>query len=249
MSGSGDPQARALLAISSVSFAYSRKAPTLRNVSLVIRRGEKVGLVGPNGSGKSTLIRLAADLLQLRQGSIRIAGRPHRDRESREGLALVASNDYLPQFLSGREYIDLMQRLYRHRPDDDRLDKLLTRYQLEQRQFDLIEDYSHGMRKKIQLVSALVLERPLTIIDETLNGVDIDALFAFESDARRMDHSRGLLLCSHDFRLLEAVCDRIIMLHRGEIAFDLPLDQVLREFGSIDSLVKVVIAEGTRAAE
>ncbi|WP_285363836.1 ABC transporter ATP-binding protein [Microbacterium sp. LMC-P-041] len=251
MSGSGGfaPDPRVLLDVSSVSFAYSKRAPALRDVSFAIERGEKVGLVGPNGSGKSTLIRLTADLLQLGQGSIRITGRPHQDRASREQLAFIASNDYLPQFLTGREYLDLMLRLYRHRADPTRADELLSRYQMEARQFDLIEDYSHGMRKKIQLISTLLLERPLTIIDETLNGVDVDALFEFETDASRIGGARGLLLCSHDFRLLEAVCDRIIVLRRGEIAFDLPLPRILREFGSVDSLVKTAIAQPSRAVE
>ncbi|WP_447911882.1 ATP-binding cassette domain-containing protein [Microbacterium phyllosphaerae] len=238
-----------LLDVSSVSFAYSKRAPALRDVSFAVERGEKVGLVGPNGSGKSTLIRLTADLLQLTHGSIRIAGRPHQVRESRERLAFIASNDYLPQFLTGREYVDLMHRLYRHSPDASRIDDLFDRYQLEARQFDLIEDYSHGMRKKIQLISTLLLERPLTIIDETLNGVDVDALFEFETDASRFGESRGLLLCSHDFRLLEAVCDRIIVLCGGEIAFDLPLSRILREFGSVDALVKSAIAQHAKASE
>lgn len=244
MHGGGDAPAdsRVLLDVSGVSFSYSKKAPALHDVGFTLERGEKIGLVGPNGSGKSTLIRLIADLLQLGSGSIRIEGRRHRDRVSRERLAYIASNDYLPQFLTGREYVDLTHRLYRHSPDEALRDDLFDRYQLESRQFDLIEDYSHGMRKKIQLISTLLLDRPLTIIDETLNGVDVDALFEFETDAQRIAESRGLLLCSHDFRLLEAVCDRVIVLCRGEIAFDLPLTRIREEFGSVDALVKHAIA-------
>lgn len=230
-------------------FAYSKRATALKNVSLVVDRGEKVGLVGPNGSGKSTLIRLVADLLQIGHGSIRIAGRPHHLRASRESVAYIASNDYLPQFLTGREYIDLMHRLYRHRADADLTDELLTRYQMDGRQFDLIEDYSHGMRKKIQLISTLLLERPLTIIDETLNGVDVDALFEFETDASQIGGSRGLLLCSHDFRLLETVCDRVVVLRRGEIAYDLSLTRIRQEFGSVDALVKAALSQPSRASE
>lgn len=230
-------------------FAYSKRATALKNVSLVVDRGEKVGLVGPNGSGKSTLIRLVADLLQIGHGSIRIAGRAHHLRASRESVAYIASNDYLPQFLTGREYIDLMHRLYRHRADADLTDELLARYQMDGRQFDLIEDYSHGMRKKIQLISTLLLERPLTIIDETLNGVDVDALFEFETDASQIGGSRGLLLCSHDFRLLETVCDRVVVLRRGEIAYDLSLTRIRQEFGSVDALVKAALSQPSRASE
>lgn len=231
-----------VLDVAGVSFSYSRRAEALRDVSFRIVPGERVGLVGPNGSGKSTLIRLIADLLHLAHGSIRIDGRSHQTRESRQNLAYIASNDHLPQFLTGREYLELMHRLYRRRPDPARIDELFARYQMEARQADLIEDYSHGMRKKVQVISTLLLERPLTIIDETLNGVDVDSVYEFETDARRIRDERALLLCSHDFRLLEAVCDRIIVLCRGEIAFDLPLDGVQDEFGSVDALVRHAIA-------
>lgn len=234
-----------LLDVSAVEFSYSKRTTVLRGLSFAIGPGERVGLVGPNGSGKSTLIRLIADLLQLRRGSIRIAGRPHQDRASRESLSYVASNDYLPQFLTGREYVDLMHRFYGRTPDDARLDDLFARYQMESRQFDLIEDYSHGMRKKVQIISSLLLRSPVTIIDETLNGVDVDSLYEFERDARLLAEDRALLLCSHDFRLLEAVCDRIIVLCRGEIAYDLPLREIWREFGSVDTLVKQAISAST----
>jgi len=231
-----------VLDVAGVSFSYSRRAVALRDVSFTIGQGERVGLVGPNGSGKSTLIRLVADLLHLGHGSISIDGRSHQTRESRQNLAYIASNDHLPQFLTGREYLELMHRLYGRRPDPARIDELFARYQMEARQADLIEDYSHGMRKKVQVISALLLERPLTIIDETLNGVDVDSVYEFETDARRIRDERALLLCSHDFRLLEAVCDRIIVLCRGEIAFDLSLDVLRDEFGSVDALVRHAIA-------
>lgn len=231
-----------LLDVSAVEFAYAKRTPVLHDLSLTIAPGERVGLVGPNGSGKSTLIRLIADLLQLRRGSIRIGGRPHQDRASRESVVYVASNDYLPQFLTGREYVDLMHRFYGREPDLARLDDLFTRYQMEARQYDLIEDYSHGMRKKVQVISSLLLDRPLTIIDETLNGVDVDALYEFERDAREIAEGNALLLCSHDFRLLEAVCDRIIVLCRGEIAYDLPLRRIIEDHGSVDELVKRAIS-------
>ncbi|WP_235564148.1 MULTISPECIES: ATP-binding cassette domain-containing protein [Microbacterium] len=236
------PEARALLEVADVTFGYSARASALRDISFSLAPGERVGLVGPNGSGKSTLIRLVADLLQVRRGSVTIDGRPNHTRASREQLCYIASNDTLPQFLTGREYIELMHRLYRTTPDAAAVDDLLDRYQMGARQFDLIEDYSHGMRKKIQLVSALSLGRPLTIIDETLNGVDVDALFEFEIDAARIADDRGLLLCSHDFRLLENVCDRVIVLCRGEIVFDLPTARVLDDVGSVDALVRRAIA-------
>jgi ABC-2 type transport system ATP-binding protein len=237
-----------LLEVSSVSFAYAKRAPVLRDVSFAIDRGERVALVGPNGSGKSTLIRLLADLLQLRGGSIRVDGRSHQDRDARQSVAYVASNDFLPQFLTGAEYVALMHRLYGLRADENQVAQTFARYQMASRESDLIEDYSHGMRKKVQVISSLLVRRPLTIVDETLNGVDADALRAFTEDARTLTDDTALLFCSHDFRLIQAICDRVIVLFDGRLRHDLSLDEVLARFGSVDALVKQTTGDSSASS-
>ena len=237
-----------LLEVSSVSFAYAKRAPVLRDVSFAIDRGERVALVGPNGSGKSTLIRLLADLLQLRGGSIRVDGRSHQDRDARQSVAYVASNDFLPQFLTGAEYVGLMHRLYGLRADENQVAQAFARYQMTSRESDLIEDYSHGMRKKVQVISSLLVRRPLTIVDETLNGVDADALRAFTEDARTLTDDTALLFCSHDFRLIQATCDRVIVLFDGRLRHDLSLDEVLARFGSVDALVKQTTGDSSASS-
>jgi len=237
-----------LLQVSSVSFAYAKRAPVLRDVSFAIDRGERVALVGPNGSGKSTLIRLLADLLQLRGGSIRLDGRSHQDRDARQSVAYVASNDFLPQFLTGAEYVGLMHRLYGLRADENQVAQAFARYQMTSRESDLIEDYSHGMRKKVQVISSLLVRRPLTIVDETLNGVDADALRAFTEDARTLTDDTALLFCSHDFRLIQAICDRVIVLFDGRLRHDLSLDEVLARFGSVDALVKQTTGDSSASS-
>lgn len=237
-----------LLEVSSICFGYAKRDPALRDVSFTIDRGERVALVGPNGSGKSTLIRLLADLLQLRGGSIRVDGRSHQDRDARQSVAYVASNDFLPQFLTGAEYVGLMHRLYGLRADESEVAQAFARYQMTSRQPDLIEDYSHGMRKKVQVISTLLVRRPLTIVDETLNGVDADALRAFAEDARTLTDDTALLFCSHDFRLIQAICDRVIVLFDGRLRHDLSLQEVLTRFGSVDALVKQTTGDSSASS-
>lgn len=227
-----------LLDVAKVGFTYTRRAPVLRDVTFSLSPGERVALIGPNGSGKSTLIRLLADLLQLRTGSIRVDDHPHGEYRSRLRVAYVASNDNLPQFLTGHEFVDLMHRLYRAELEPVRLQEMFDRYGMRERQHDLIEDYSHGMRKKVQVIATLLLERPLTIIDETLNGVDSASLQAFTEDVRQMPAANGLLFCSHDFDLVETVCDRLLVLSQGGLRHDLPMDQVRAKHGSIANLMQ-----------
>jgi ABC-2 type transport system ATP-binding protein len=94
------------------------------------------------------------------------------------------------------------------------------------------------MRKKTQLISALLMRRPLTVIDETLNGIDLEALHLAEKEFRRLrEDGLSILLCTHDFALLERLADRIIFLDLGQLVFDEPTDSLTAEHGSLATMV------------
>jgi ABC-2 type transport system ATP-binding protein len=94
------------------------------------------------------------------------------------------------------------------------------------------------MRKKTQLISAFLLRRPLTVIDETLNGIDLEALHLCEKEFRRLrEGGVSILLCTHDFAVLERIADRIIFLDLGQLVFDEPTASLAAEHGSLASMV------------
>lgn len=231
-----------LLEVDNLTYSYNSRAQALRQVSFSVAGDQIVGLIGPNGSGKSTLIKLIVDLLQLRHGSIRVDSHRNSDKRAKLSAIYLASNEHMPEFLTGEEYLRLVHRLYGKGLDVHAMDSQFQRYQMGNRARDLIEDYSHGMRKKLQLISALMLERRLSVIDETLNGVDLDALYTFKEDVRALaSRGRSVILCSHDFHFLEAVTDRVVFLNRGNLAVDSPTADVLGEYGSLDALVEEFI--------
>ncbi len=226
------------LDIHHLSFNYSGSPPALMNIDFQVRAGEIIGLVGPNGSGKSTLIKSIFDLLDVRQGSIRILDYEHRSMAARQSAAYAASNDYLPGFLTGKEYVRLVTDLYGQEPTPEEIAAWFARFGMSGRQRHLIEDYSHGMRKKLQLLSCFMAERPLTILDETLNGIDLDARMTCEREfASIAAAGRSLVICTHEFELLERAAERIVYLDQGAIVFDAPTVDVVSEFGGISALV------------
>lgn len=231
------------LTVSHLSFGYTATTEVLSDVNLNIERGDVVGLIGPNGSGKSTLIRCISDLLQIRGGAILVAGTSHTSLEAKTSMMLLASNDDIPEFLTGAEFVDLNHRMYGVSKNPKTIATLFERYAMKHRDNSLIEDYSHGMRKKLQLITALSLRRPLTIIDETLNGVDLDSLFHAEEDIRGLREAGGVLVCSHDFRFLEAVCNRIVVLESGDIIHNASLDQIREAHGTVAALARHVLQE------
>lgn len=231
-----------LLDVEKAAFSYHPRAQVLHDVSFAVPVNQIVGLIGPNGSGKSTLIKVIVDLLALHRGSIRIDSRRNDERVAKMSTLYIASNDNMPDFLTGEEYLKFIHGLYGERIDLALIARLFDRYQMTGRSRDLIEDYSHGMRKKLQLISALTLRRKLTIIDETLNGIDIDALFAFESDVKSLaDRHRSVILCSHDFALLERVADRVLLLNRGALGVDAGTSELIDEYGSLDNMVREIL--------
>ncbi|NEC18289.1 ATP-binding cassette domain-containing protein [Streptomyces parvus] len=227
-----------LLNVNDVSYSYDGIVNVLLDVSFTVEEGAIVGLVGPNGSGKSTLIRNVFDLVALQSGSIQIGGHGHDRPEAKQLAMYLSSNDYLPEFLTAREYISMMGKLFHLDVDHDQALDLFRKFSMEGRYDDLIEDYSHGMRKKTQLVSSLVMSRPLTVVDETLNGIDLEALHLAEKEFRAIrSEGRSVLLCTHDFSVLERLADRILFLDLGHVVYDAPTKDLVDEHGSVASMV------------
>ncbi|KUO10459.1 ATP-binding cassette domain-containing protein [Streptomyces sp. DSM 15324] len=227
-----------LLDVKNVSYSYDGIVNVLADVSFSVGKGTIVGLVGPNGSGKSTLIKNIFDLVRLQSGSLRIGGHEHASARAKSLGMYLSSNDYLPEFLTAREYVSLMGDLFRVEVDHAEAVGLFRKYSMEGRYDHLIEDYSHGMRKKTQLVSALVMRRPLTVIDETLNGIDLEALHLSEQEFRRVrDEGRSILLCTHDFAVLERLADRIVFLDLGHVVYDESTEDLMSEHGSLATMV------------
>ncbi|MEU8625961.1 ABC transporter ATP-binding protein [Streptomyces sp. NPDC048669] len=227
-----------LLNVNDVSYSYDGIVNVLLDVSFTVEEGTIVGLVGPNGSGKSTLIRNIFDLVRLQTGTILVGGHEHaRPAAKRLGMYL-SSNDYLPEFLTAREYVSMMGKLFDVKVDHDEAVALFRKFSMGGRYDDLIEDYSHGMRKKTQLVSSLVIRPPLTVIDETLNGIDLEALHLAEEAFRRVrDEGRSILLCTHDFAVLERLADRTLFLDLGFLVCDEPTKDLVEEHGSVAAMV------------
>jgi len=219
-------------------FSYDGVRQVLRGIDLRVRKGEIVGLIGPNGSGKSTFIKLVFDLLRLKTGSLLVAGHPARSPQARMHAQYLASNDHLPEFLRAREYLAIAGDLYGQRLDLERAQAYFEAYGMSGRLEHLIEDFSHGMRKKTQLISAFLQRRPLTIVDETVNGIDLEAQYLVEKEFGRMrSEGRAILLCTHDFSMLERIADRVIFLDNGAVIADAPVRDVLSLHRGIGQMV------------
>ena len=212
-----------ILEIKDVSFGYG-KFDVLKNISFYGKRGEILVLAGPNGSGKTTLIKLIFDLLHRERGKIYIKGKDNREIEAKKRIMYLQSDNLLPVFLTGEEYIKLMCKMYEHRFEKSLYLQLVEYYEMRGITDHLMEEYSHGMMKKIQLISAFLIQPDIIIIDETLNGIDIKAKEISIILMKKMRKKGKLvLLCTHDLLLAEQIGNRVELINNGNIFAEITL--------------------------
>lgn len=209
-----------MLVVENVRFSYGNKE-VLKGVSFELQKGEIAGLVGANGSGKTTLIQNILNILIPSSGSISINGLSNNDVNSLKNIVYISGNDYLPNFLTGMEYIELLFDMYKSKLDREKLDRMLEYYSLNDFIHKNIENYSHGMKKKLQIISALVINPEIIIVDETLNGLDIVSREITKSLFNQfITNEKSILLCTHDFSLVEELKSRAIFINDGIIKYD-----------------------------
>lgn len=208
----------------------------LRHVSFQVRQGEAVGLVGANGSGKSTLLQLAAGVLRPAEGRVRVAGRVS------PLIELAAGFD--PE-LSGRDNVFLNGALL-GRPRHEmarRLDRIVEFAELAEF-IDLpVKNYSSGMYARLGFAVAVDVEPEILIVDEVL-AVGDERFQAKCMERIRAIRAGGttLLYVSHSMEQVTALCDRVIVLHRGRVLHDGGADEAFRRYRESQGLPVVARA-------
>ncbi len=195
----------------------------LAGVSLTVRPGEIVGLLGANGAGKSTLLRTCAGLQPPDAGAVRIAGHDVWDAPlgARAALGYAAEEPAFHEDLSAAEYLAFVAAVRALDPADAeaRTRSLAGALDLGARLDDPVRGYSHGMRKKVSFIAA-VLHRPAVLLcDEALEGFDAPSALAAKAELRtRAREGCAVLFSSHVTETVDRLCDRVLMLRHGRVA-------------------------------
>lgn len=223
--------------------AYARsKLPPLeavQGISFQVQRGECFGLLGPNGAGKSTSMKCITGFYQPDHGSVTILGVDvHRDpKRARGELGVCAQEDTLDTDFKVLDQMIQFASFFgipRNR-SEPRSRALLKRFGLGDREGDLVESLSGGMRRRLQVARALVNEPKVLVLDEPTTGLDPEArrgLWEILAEERRK--GVAILLSTHYMDEAERLCDRVAILHQGRIlACDAPQTLIREEVGTI----------------
>ena len=214
-----------MLEIEDLRRAYGERV-ALAGVSLDVRPGEIVGLLGANGAGKSTLLRTAAGLQPPDEGRVRLAGHDAwaAPLPARAALGYAAEEPAFHEELSAGEYLAFVAAVRGLPPEEARVraEALADRLELRARMDDPVRGYSHGMRKKLSFLAA-VLHRPAVLLcDEALEGFDAPSALAAKDELRtRAREGCAVLFSSHVTETVERLCDRVVILRSGRVSAEL----------------------------
>jgi ABC-2 type transport system ATP-binding protein len=189
-------------------------------ISLSVAPGELFAFLGPNGAGKTTTIKLIAGLLRPTAGEVRVCGRTIGldGVAARARIAYVPDSPFLYEKLTGREFLRFVGEMYDVPPDafKQRFGVLTDRLGVEPFLDRMIETYSHGMKQRVVLTSALIHDPQVLLIDEPMVGLDPKTVRSVKDLMREMtDAGRTVFMSTHTLEVAEAVADRIGIIHRG----------------------------------
>jgi ABC-2 type transport system ATP-binding protein len=194
----------------------------VHGLDLSVRRGEIFGFLGPNGAGKTTTIRMVAGVLQPTAGRITVGGDDlHRSPErAKRRIGYIPDRPFLYEKLSGGEFLRFVAGLWgKDGPAvEERADRLLELFDLSGWKQALIETYSHGMRQKLLISSALVHHPELIVVDEPMIGLDPRSARILKDLMRSFVGAGGtVFLSTHTLEVAEALCDRIAIMFQGRV--------------------------------
>ncbi len=193
----------------------------LNNISLKVKLGEIFGLVGLNGAGKTTLIKIILGFLNQDSGTADIFGMSAKQTNARKNLSYLPEKFNPSQFLKGKEFLSFSLSYFGKSFDLDlageKADELgLNPDVLEHR----VGRYSKGMGQKLGLVSALLTEAPLLLLDEPMSGLDPSARILLKDNLLKYKkEGKTVFFSSHILADIEEICDRIGILHNNEMVF------------------------------
>jgi ABC-2 type transport system ATP-binding protein len=213
-------------------FWLNQKVVSLKNCSLQVYPGQTFGLLGPNGAGKTTLLKLLLGIIRPSSGRGLLLGKPLGDRSVKQRIGYLPENPYLYDYLTGWEFLELAAGLFQipQKVQHQRIPQLLELVGLSQTDArkKQMRRYSKGMLQRVGMAQALINNPDLVFLDEPMSGLDPLGRYQMREIILALKaEGKTIFFNSHVLSEVEQICDRIAILHRGELICSGSLNELL----------------------
>ena len=213
---------KAVLEIKNYTKVYGGGKKAADNVCLTVEAGDIYGFIGHNGAGKSTTIRAVVGVLDFTEGEIYIDGHSVKDEalECKKITAYIPDNPDLYENLSGIQYLDFIADVFRidGKKREEILKKYADAFEITDSLGDLISSYSHGMKQKLAIISALIHEPKLIVMDEPFVGLDPKAAYTLKQIMHEMcKKGTAIFFSTHVLDVADKLCNKVAIIKGGKI--------------------------------
>lgn len=201
------------------------------DLSLDIAPGEIYGFIGHNGAGKTTTIKSCCGILKFDSGEIRIDGVSMKEKplECKSKLAYIPDNPDLYDFMTGVQYLNFVADVFGVSADErqKKIHELAEAFEITDNLAEAISSYSHGMKQKLAIISALLHSPKLVIMDEPFVGLDPKASHLLKQLMREIcDNGGAIFFSTHVLEVAEKLCDKIAIIKNGKLIKSGPIEEV-----------------------
>ena len=213
---------KAILEIKGYTKSYGEGKKAADNVTLTVESGDIYGFIGHNGAGKSTTIRAVVGVLDFSEGDIYIDGHSVKDEslECKKVTAYIPDNPDLYENLTAIQYLDFIADVFEI--DEEKRKEVIKKYadlfEITDSLGDLISSYSHGMKQKLAIISALIHEPKLIVMDEPFVGLDPKASYTLKQIMHDLcDQGIAIFFSTHVLDVAQKLCNKVAIIKQGKI--------------------------------
>lgn len=211
----------------------------LDNVNISINNNEIIGLLGPNGAGKSTLMKSIVGALKIDEGQILLDEKDivKYDIASKRKIGFLPENNPLYQEMFVKEYLQFVANM--HNIDNDRMDEVIDLVGITNEKSKKISQLSKGYRQRVGLAQSILHRPDLLILDEPTNGLDPNQIVEIRNVIKEIGKEKTVILSTHIMQEVEALCSRVILIHKGKIIQDSPISEFKGKYESLEQAFQI----------
>lgn len=236
-----------MLSIQNLTKTYKGSGKGVKNLTLTLQAGDIYGFIGHNGAGKTTTLKCIAGILDFKEGDILIDGHSVKKEPllCKSIIAYIPDNPDLPEYLTGIQYLNFIADVYglSESARTEKIKKYAEAFEITSALGDLISSYSHGMKQKLAIISALIHSPKLMLLDEPFVGLDPKAALTLKEIMRELCENGGAVFFStHVLDVAEKLCNRIAIIKDAQLVASGDTD-TLTKGASLEKVFMEVVAD------